>query len=116
MQALLEAIIAALTLWAGYEAEPPPAPEPIAVEVIGESPFVPQNDPYVDRVADDGGIVVESTDGIAGDGTAKVYSLGWITSPYTGRLVCVTGAPCEGDAAFTGPEVSSYNWITGEVN
>ena len=107
MQALLEAIIAALTLWAGYEAEPPPAPEPIAVEVIGESPFVPQEDPYVDRVAPEGGLE---------EAPEETLSLGWITSPYTGRLVCVTAAPCEQDEAFTGPEVSTYNWVTGEVN
>ena len=46
----------------------------------------------------------------------NTYSRGWITSPATGRLVCVTAAPCEQDAHYRGAIDSSYNWHTGEEN
>lgn len=44
------------------------------------------------------------------------WSIGWIVSPVSGRLVCVTASPCEQDPQFRGPEDSTYNWVTGEEN
>ncbi len=89
-----------------------PAPE----ELITYVPELPAPPPitYEEEADPNGGpeTIVELEEG----GPVPFASDGWVTSPYTGALVCVTGAPCERDPEFTGPEVSSYNWLTGEVN
>lgn len=46
----------------------------------------------------------------------NTYSHGWVTSPVSGRLVCVTAAPCEADTHYRGAIDSTWNWRTGEAN
>lgn len=99
-EALISAIIAALS--AGGMTT-----EPISRPVIETRPPIVEPAPDVN----DDWVVVGSD-----PGEPPVESLGWIDSPYTGKRVCVTAAPCEDDPQWCGPECSSFNWVTNEAN
>lgn len=94
--------------------DPAPPVEVPTVEVVAESTFrIPSGEHAGTEVIVnpfqldwDEQVVIED----------ETLSIGWIVSPVSGRLVCATGAPCEHDPAFSGPEDSTYNWVTGQEN
>lgn len=126
MSELLAVLIALLSFLAAEPPEPAVVDTPLSTtpddtcltqcgrtlteEVISPAPvFVPaEDDPYLSSVATSYPVTEEEN--------GLTWSDGWVTSPYTGNLVCVTAAPCEGDPQFRGAVDSSYNWVTGEVN
>jgi hypothetical protein len=106
----IRAALAALALSTGAQA-PEPAPEP--APVVAEAPRVAPEIPHIDlNETFIGGVEWTETAEVDGD----TYSIGWIISPVSGRLVCVTAAPCESDAHYRGAIDSSYNWNTQEEN
>ena len=109
MSELWELIMTLLALLAGAQAEPVAQPATIAET---PAPVVEQIETE-DRLVDDpngDGVWYVTDDQVLG------RSIGWVISPVTGNEVCVTGAPCQNDPEFCGPECSSYNWVTGEEN
>lgn len=96
-------------------ADPPPAViEAPTPEVVEQSTHTIQGGEHA------GTTVIVNPFDLEWDEQAEIegenYSLGWVVSPKSGRLVCVTASPCEGDPQFRGAEDSSYNWETGEEN
>ena len=109
-----EFALAVATAVAGYLGWSPPVevPAPPPAAVVEDSTYSGViTDPFQLEWDDDAptGSTTVEIDG-------ETFSLGWIVSTKTGNLVCVTAAPCEHDAHYSGPEDSSWNWITQEEN
>ena len=104
------AIAAAVASYTGWT--PPPEPTPPPAAVVEDSTYDGViTDPFQldwDDDAPTGSTTVE-IDGVT-------FSLGWIVSPVSGKLVCATAAPCENDAHYSGAEDSTWNWETKEEN
>ena len=105
------AIAAAVASYMGWT-PPVEPPTPVPLSVVEDSTY--------DGVITDPFQLDWDDDAPTGSTTVEIdgetFSLGWVVSPISGKLVCATAAPCENDAHYSGPEDSSWNWITGEEN
>lgn len=106
------AVAAAVAQFFGQAPDTVPDPAPPAV--------VEQGTVTIPSGAHEGTTVIINPFDLEWEETQRIegqdFSIGWVVSPVSGRLVCVTAAPCENDAHYSGPEDSSWNWITGEDN